>query len=122
MRSISYFSPNKRDVDTLDVLSSLIFSNEYVTKDERIAKSRSIHKRFYDNLPTAAKPLIEDLIAVYRDNDFKPFLVSKELWQTTRLKKYGAIGDMQKLVGGSDVLMKLIGDFQVALYDERIAA
>ena len=112
----------KRDVDTLDVLSSLIFSNEYVTKDERIAKSRSIHKRFYYNLPTAAKPLIEDLIAVYRDNDFKPFLVSKELWQTTRLKKYGAIGDMQKLVGGSDVLMKLIGDFQVALYDERIAA
>lgn len=111
-----------RDVDTLDVVSSLIFGNEYLTKEERVAKSRALNHRFYNGLPTAAKPLIEDLIAVYRDTDFKPFLVSKELWQTPGLKKYGAIGDIQKLVGGADALMKLIGDFQSALYDERIAA
>ena len=111
-----------RDVDTLDVISSLIFGNDYMTKEERIAKSRSLNHRFYNGLPDSAKPLVDDLIDVYRDSDFKPFLVSKELWQTPGIKKYGAIGDIQKIVGGADALLKLINDFQAVLYDERIAA
>jgi type I restriction enzyme R subunit len=122
LHQVFFAKHGMRDVDTLDVISNLIFGNDYLTKDERIAKSRALNEDFYKGLPAAVKPLIDDLYAVYRNEDFKPFILSKELWQTPGLKKYGAIGDIQKLVGGDAALMKLVGDLQAALYDERIAA
>lgn len=118
-----FFEKHKiREVDTLDVIAHLLFGADYLTKEERIAKAKQVDHQYFDGHSADAKSLVDDLLLVYRDIDFNPFLVTKELWQTPHLRKHGSIAEIQKKVGGQDKLMSLVNGLQGALYDEEIAA
>lgn len=117
-----FFEKHKvRDVDTLDVVAHLLYGLDFLTKEERINKAKEVDSQFFAAQSKDSQELIDDLLTVYRDMDFKPFLITKELWQTPHLRKYGTIADIQNRVGGQDKLMALVNGLQSALYDEDVA-
>jgi type I restriction enzyme R subunit len=111
-----------RDVDILDVIAKLLFNEEYLTKGERIAKAKELHPDFFKKQVGKTNEIVEDILSVYQDMNFKPLTVSKEFWQTPKLSKYGSITEIQNQVGGSENFIKLINGLQEAIYDERITA
>lgn len=118
-----FFEKHKvRDVDTLDIIEHLLYGLDYLTKEERIAKAKTIEPEFFNQQTDETKSLIDDLLKVYRDMDFKPFLITKELWQTPHLKKHGTISEIQNKVGGDEKLKQIVNGLSRVLYSEELAA
>lgn len=116
-----FFDQHKvRTVDTFDVLAYFFFGQRYLLKQERIAKARSLNLEVFDDQPEKTKALVNDMLGVYEEMDFKPLNMGKEFWQTPRLKKYGTITEIENLVGGSGHLLSLVNGLQRSLYDARI--
>jgi type I restriction enzyme R subunit len=122
LQHIFFERHKQRSVDLIDVVENLFFGKPRIlTKAERIERAKNLNPALFDPTSTAAS-LISDLIAVYLDTDFQPFVTSKELWQTPRLRKHGTISDIGNRVGGQEKLRELMNEFQASLYDARIAA
>ena len=121
-----FFEKNKLEsaqkVDAYDILASMVFGQQFLTKEERIQKARALNPEFFEKKPEPIKKLIGDMLNVYSAMDTQPFTLSQEFWQTPQLRKYGSVTEIQTMVGGSEALRALVGDLQNALYDTRIAA
>jgi hypothetical protein len=76
----------------------------------------------FKNRPSTEQALCDDLLSSYVEAEFQPFAVSRELWQTPRLRKHGSVTEIMNKIGGQEKLQALLDDMQQALYDERIAA
>jgi type I restriction enzyme R subunit len=122
LTSIFFQKHTQREVDAFDVIANLLYGEAYITKYERIQKAKSLHSEFFASQGAEAQGLINDLLDVYKEMEHKPFSVSRELWQTPKLRRHGTITEIQGKVGGSDALLMIINGLQEALYDERIAA
>jgi type I restriction enzyme R subunit len=118
-----FFDKHKqREVDTLDIVAHLVFGAEYITKSERIARATQLNPQVFKSRPATEQALCDDLLASYVEAEFQPFAVSRELWQTPRLRKHGSVTEIMNKLGGQEKLQALLDDMQQALYDERIAA
>lgn len=122
LESLFFEKHTRRGIDLFDVIAELFFQSGFLTKDQRIAKARELSPRAFSGQSATEAELIQDILAVYLENNFQPLLISSELWQTPRLAKHGSILEIQKKVNGQENLKRLLNDLQTALYQSGIAA
>lgn len=111
-----------RDVDTYDILASLIFGQKYLTKEERISKARALKPEMFDLGSEKKNELVADILEVYKDMEFKSLNFSQEFYQIPQMQKHGGFKGILETIGGMDETKVFISNFQKTLYDERIAA
>lgn len=122
LTSIFFEKHGLRNVDTYDVLASLVFGQKYLTKEERIEKARSLRPDLF-NLGTEEKNrLVSDMIDVYKEMEFKPMSFSPEFFQIPQMMKYGGFQGIRDILGGLEETKAFVNSFQETLYDERICA
>lgn len=122
LTSIFFEKHGVRNVDMYDVLASLLFEEKYLTKDERIDKARELTPEIFNQDSEDKNQLLNDILGVYQDMEYRPLTFSTEFWQIPQMKKYGGFQGIKDVFGGLEETTAFVNGLQNALYDERIAA
>lgn len=111
-----------RSVDTLDVLANLLFGEKYLTKDERISKSKLLNPEAFIFIDEKQDEFVNDLLNIYAEMEYHPLNFSKEFWQIPQMKKHGGFQGIKEIFGGAEGIKQFVDNIQQSLYDERIVA
>jgi type I restriction enzyme, R subunit len=122
LTSIFFEKHGLRDVDTYDILASLVFGQTYLTKEERILKAREANPAAFDLGNENKNKLVDEILGVYKEMGYSPLNFSTEFFQIPQMRKYGGFPGIKDILGGMDETKAFIKTLQDALYDERIAA
>jgi type I restriction enzyme R subunit len=122
LHSIFFEKYAKRNVDSYDILASLIFKKPYLTKEERINKARELNPKLFERNDLKQNSLVKDLVEIYKSTNYKPFTLSQELFQLPKIQNYGGYNGIKNILGGEQSMMEFNINMQKAIYDSRITA
>ena len=120
LQNIFFEKHKMRNIDFLDVLSNLIFNEQYLTKAERVEKAKILRPEAFNI--KGEDSLVLDILDIYKDTGYRSLSFGKEFWQIPKMQKHGGFQGIRNTLGGQNEMMAFVNNLQQAIYDERIIA
>lgn len=110
----------RRDADSFDILASLGFEKEIISRDERAASFENLQQRFLSSYRPEARKVLEILLDKYRLEGIEE--ISPEAFRVVPFDKMGYAPGVAKLFSGPEKLRQALAEMQKLLYLSKEAA
>ena len=118
IEDIFYDTCKLRNVDSIDMIAKVIYDESYLTKEERIEKAKQSHPQFFNNQNARQKDILDSILKVYKNTNFKSLNFDNEFWDVPEIKKHGSVTEIKSIFGGK--LNQIADRLQEILYDQEI--
>lgn len=105
----------KSDVDSFDLIASLVFNTIPLTRDQRVEALKNYHKKFIDAYSDNVKEIIFALIEKYRAFGIEE-IENPNIFELSPFDKIGKLDGVIKRFGGLDELKQFIINLRKNIY------
>jgi type I restriction enzyme, R subunit len=111
------------DVDMYDILLNLAFGCQFKSKTERIKEFKKKHKEFFAQHREQALEVLETILAIYQEEDYKPLKINPDTFKTNRFQELNisSMSDAQEIFGSREEMIAAFKYVQSHIYEGEIA-
>ncbi len=114
----------RKDVDLFDIIMNLAFGYQFKSKSDRIKEFKKQHKEFFKKYREQANEVLETILEIYEDEEYKPLQISPDVFRTSRFRdlNISTINDVQEVFGSKEEMLSAFKYVQSHFYEGKYTA